>query len=107
MLIKQNVSMRDETITGLRATKAAVQDYGSVQNVPFTQNVIKVFKKSHQLYTEHLQEAVNKNTKEGEKAKAEAQKRKFKEKKAEEGALDEKLQKLKWKRERYMMKWEK
>ena len=36
MLTKQNVSMKDETIIGLRATKAAVQDYGGVQNVPIT-----------------------------------------------------------------------
>ena len=53
--------------------------------------MIKVIEKSYQLYVEHLrQEAPNKSTKEVEKAKAEVQKRKFKEKKAEERALDEK-----------------
>ena len=36
MLTKQNVSMKDETIVGLRASKVAVQDYGGVQNVPMT-----------------------------------------------------------------------
>ena len=96
MPTKQNVSMKDETIIGLRAAKAAVQDYGGVQNVPITLDMIKVVKMSHHLYTEHLrQKAAKKSTKEREKAKAEAQKRKFKEKKAEERVLDEKLQKLK------------
>ena len=37
LLTKQNVSMKEETTIGLRATKTAVQDYGSVQNVPITQ----------------------------------------------------------------------
>ena len=32
MLTKQNVSVKDETIIGLRATNAAVQDYVGVQN---------------------------------------------------------------------------
>ena len=84
MLTKQNVSLKDETILGLRATKAAVQDYGGVQNVPITLDMIKVVEKSHQLYTEHLkQEAARKSTKEGGKEKAESQKRKCEEKKAE------------------------
>ena len=88
--------MKDETIIGMRATKAAVQYSGGVKNVPITLDMIKVVKKSHHLYTEHLrQEAAKKSTKEGEKAKAEAQKRKIEEKKAEERALDEKLQNLK------------
>ena len=83
MLTKQNVSIKDESIIGLRTTKAAVQDYGGVQNAPNTVDMIKVVEKSHHLYTEHLrQEAAKKSTKEGEKAKAEAQKRKFEEKKA-------------------------
>ena len=54
MLTKQNMSINDETIIGLIATKAAVQDYGGVQNVPITLDMIKVVKKSHHLYTEHL-----------------------------------------------------
>ena len=96
MLTKQNVSMKDETVIGLRATKAAVQDYGGVWNVPITLDMIKVVEKSHHLYTGYLrQEAAKRSTKEGEKAKAEAQKTKFEEKKAEEITLDEKLQKLK------------
>ena len=58
--------------------------------------MIKVVKKSHHLCTEHWrQEAAKKSTKDTEKAKAESQKRKFKETKTEERALDEKLQKLK------------
>ena len=88
--------MKDETIIGLRATKTAVQDYGDVQNIPITLDMINVVEKSHHTYTEHLrQEAAKKSTKEGEKAKAETQKRKFKERKAEERALNENLQKLK------------
>ena len=43
----QNVSMKDETIIGLRATKAAVQDYGGIQNVPITLDMIKFVEKSH------------------------------------------------------------
>ena len=85
MLMEQNVSMKDEPIIGLRATKAAVQDYGGVQNVPITLDMIKVVEKSHYLYTEHLrQEAAKKSTEEREKAKADAQRRKIKEKKVEE-----------------------
>ena len=41
MLTKQNVSMKGETIIGLRATKAAVQDYCGIQNVPITLDMIK------------------------------------------------------------------
>ena len=68
------MSMKDETIIGLRAMKAAVQNYGDVQNVPITLDMIKVFEKSHHLYIEHLrQEAASKSTEEGEKAKTEAQ----------------------------------
>ena len=58
-----------------------MQDYSGVQNIPITLDMIKVVKKCHHLYAEHsTQEAVKKSTKEAEKAKAEAQKRKFKEK---------------------------
>ena len=77
--------MKDEIIIGPRTTKAAGQDYGGVQNVPITLDMIKVVKKSHHLYTDHLRQgAAKKSTQEGEKAKAEAQKRKCEEKKAEE-----------------------
>ena len=66
MLAKQNVSVKDETVVGLRETKVAVQDYGTLQNVPITPDMIKVVKKCHHLYTECLrQEAVKKSTKEG------------------------------------------
>ena len=89
--------MKDETIIGLRATKAAVPDYGGVQNVPITLDMIKDVKMSHHLYTEDWrQEAAKKSTKEAEKAKVETQKKKkLKKRKAVERALDEKLQKLK------------
>ena len=56
MLTKQNMSMKDETIIELRTTKAAVQDYGGEQNVPVTLDMIKVVKKSHHLYAEHLRQ---------------------------------------------------
>ena len=73
MVTKQNVSVKDETIIGLRATKAAVQDYGGLQNVPITWDMTKVAKKSNYLHSEQLrQEAAKKSTKEGENAKAEA-----------------------------------
>ena len=42
MLIKQNVSVKDETIKGLRATKEALQDCDGVQNVPITLDMVKV-----------------------------------------------------------------
>ena len=78
MLTKQNVSMKDETIIGLRATKVAVKDNGGVHNVPITLDMIKVTKKSDHLYTEYLrQEAAMKSTKEGENSKTEFQKRKI------------------------------
>ena len=50
MLTKKNMSMKDETIIGLRAVKVAVKDYGGVQNVPITLDMIKVVKKSHHIY---------------------------------------------------------
>ena len=34
VLTKQNVSLKDETVKGLRAIKAAIQDYDGVQNLP-------------------------------------------------------------------------
>ena len=74
MLAKHNVSMKDETILGLRVTKVAMQDYGGVQNVPIILDMIKVVTNSHHLYTEHLrQKAAKKSTNEGEKTNAEAQ----------------------------------
>ena len=45
MLTKHNVSVNDETIIGLRATKAAVQDYGGVQNIPIILDMITVVEK--------------------------------------------------------------
>ena len=49
METKQNVSLNDETITGPRATTAAVQKYGGVQNVPITLDMIKVVEKSYHI----------------------------------------------------------
>ena len=95
MLTKQNVSMKDETVIGLRATKAAVQDYGGVQNV---QNHLtwSRLSKSPMTYILSIWTAGSKEKHKGRrKGKTEAQKRKFEEKKAEETALDEKCQKLK------------
>ena len=43
--------MKDETIIGLRAAKAAVQHYGGVQNIPITIEMMKVVRKPHLLYT--------------------------------------------------------
>ena len=73
MLTEQNASMKDETILGLRTTKAELKDYHCVQNAWNTLDMIKVVKKSNQLCTGHLRwEAEKKSNKEGEKAKAEA-----------------------------------
>ena len=36
MVTKQNTKMKGSTITGLRAVKAAVQDFGGVDKVPVT-----------------------------------------------------------------------
>ena len=107
MLTKQNMSMKDKTIIGLRATKAAEQDNGGVQNVLITLDMIKAVEKSHHLYTELLRhEAAMKSTKEAENAKYEVQKRIFEENEADEIAIDVRLQKLKME-ERHMMHWEK
>ena len=78
MLTKQNVSVKGETIIGLRATKAAVQDYGGIQNVPITLDMIKVVEKSHHLYTEHLrQEAATEKYKGSRKGKSRNSKEKI------------------------------
>ena len=107
MLTKQNVSVKYETVKGLRATKAVVQDYGGVQNVPITLGMIKVVRKSHHLYTEHLrQEAAKKSTKEGEKAKAEAQREIKRKESWRESSRWEASEAEKWKREGHMMQWE-
>ena len=57
MLTMQNVSKKDETIIELRATKAAVQGNGGVQNVPIILDMINVLIKFHHFYTEYLRQA--------------------------------------------------
>ena len=47
MLAKQNMLMKGEIIIGLRATKAAVQHYDDIQNVPITLDMIKAVEKSY------------------------------------------------------------
>ena len=108
MLTKQNVSMKDETIIGLKATKAAVQDYGGVQNVPITLDMIKIVEKSQYLYTEHLiQEAAKKSTKEGERAKQKLKRGNLKKRKLKRELYMRSFRSWKWMIDRHMMQWEK
>ena len=56
MLTKQNVALNEETIIGLRASKAAVEECGGVNKVPITKDLLKAATNSHRMYTEHLRE---------------------------------------------------
>ena len=42
MLTKQNMALNEETIIGLRASKATVKECGGVNKVPITQDLLKV-----------------------------------------------------------------
>ena len=52
MLTTQNMGMKGETITGLRAIKAAVTECGGEHNVPISLDMVKVAGKSYRLYKE-------------------------------------------------------
>ena len=68
--------MKDETIIGLRATKAKVHDFGGVQKCTNYPGHDKGCQKSNHLYTEHLrQEAAKKSTKEAKKRQKQKLKR--------------------------------
>ena len=96
VVTKQNVSMKRETLTGLRSVKAAVQDCGGVDKVPITLDTVRVAENSYRMYDEHLkEEQAKKKQKEMEKQKCEAQKRKLEEIKAEEKNLNDRLKQLK------------
>ena len=92
------MALNEETIIGLRASKAAVEECGDINKVPITQDLLKVAINSHRLYTEHLREEnAKKRQKEAEKSKQEAYKRKLVEIRTEEKNLHEKLEQLKQK----------
>ena len=80
VVTKQNMTMKRETLTGLRSVKAAMQEYGGVDKVPITLDTVKTAENSCKLYSEHLREE---NAKKRQK-EAEAHKRKLEEMKAEE-----------------------
>ena len=46
------MGMKSETITGLRAIKAAVTEYGGEHNVPVSLDMVKVADKSYRLHKE-------------------------------------------------------
>ena len=76
MLTKMNTKMSEETINGLRSTKAAVQEYGHASKVPMTLEMVKAVQNSYNLYSQHIrEEQQRKKTKEKEKEQAEANKR--------------------------------
>ena len=54
MLTKQNMALNEDTIIGFRASKAAVEEFGGVNKVPITHDLLEVPTNSHKLYTEHL-----------------------------------------------------
>ena len=54
MLTKQNISMSEEANIGHRTTKVARQEYGGVNNVSTTLDVINVAENSHFMHTESL-----------------------------------------------------
>ena len=46
---KQNMALNEEAIIGLRASKAAVEEYGDINKVPITQDLLKVGTNFHRL----------------------------------------------------------
>ena len=52
MLTKQKVSMKKETVIGLRTVKAAIQDYGGVDKIPITLDLVKTAENSYRLYND-------------------------------------------------------
>ena len=76
MLTTQNIGLKGEIITGLRAIKAAVTEYGDEHNVPISLDMVKVADKSYRLYKEQLkQEQLKKQKKETDKMEIEEKKR--------------------------------
>ena len=76
---------------GLRAIKAAVEEYGGVNEVPTLLDFLKVSYNSCRMCVKHLrQENVKKIQKEAKESKQEARKRKCDEIRAEEKSLHEK-----------------
>ena len=68
MLTKMNTKMSEETINGLRSTKAAAQEYGHASKVPITLEMVKAVQNSYNLYSQHIrEEQQRKKTKEKEK----------------------------------------
>ena len=96
MLTKQNVALNEETIIGLRASKATVEECGGVNKVPITKDLLKAATNSHRMYTEHLREGdAKKRQKEAERSKQQAYKRKLDEIRIEEKSLHDNLEQLK------------
>ena len=90
MLTKQNMSLSEETIMGLRGIEAADEELGGVNKVPVMLNML------NRRYMKHLkQDNAKKRQKEAEKLKQQAYKSKFDEIRAEEKSLHEKLEQLK------------
>ena len=56
MLTKMNTRMSEETINGLRSTKAAVQEYGHESKVLITLEMVKAVQNSYKLYSQHIRE---------------------------------------------------
>ena len=95
MLTKQNVALNEETIIGLRASKAAVEECGGVNKVPITKDLLEAATNSHRMYTEHLREEdAKKRQKEAERSKQQAYKRNLDEIWIEEKILHDKLEQL-------------
>lgn len=95
MLTKLNTGMSEESVNGLRSTKAAVQEYGHASKVPITLEMVKLVQNSYRLYSQHLREEQEKKKhKEREKEQAEAHKRKLSEMKQEEKRLHDRLDQL-------------
>ena len=80
-----NTRMSEETINGLRSTKAAVWEYGHASKGPITLEMVKAVQNSHKLYSQHIREQQQrKKTKEKEKEQAEAHKETLDDMKQEE-----------------------
>ena len=95
ILTKENNHMNDETYIGLGAIKAAIKEFGSVNNISVTFDMVKAAEESCQLYVEHLKQEQLKKKQKAVKKQEQAEKRELREMQTEEKRLHKKLQVLK------------
>ena len=83
MLTTQNIGLKGEIITGLRAIKAAVTECGGEHNVAISLDMVKVADKAYRLYKEQLKQEQMKKQRKNRQKEIEEKKRKLEEMKTD------------------------